>query len=44
MAARVPGEEVELRQVQFIDQVGDTPRVLMAAMEQHNGLAWRAVR
>ena len=40
----IPGEEVEMRQVQFIDQVGDAPRMLMAAMEQKDRLARLAVR
>ena len=44
VAAGVPGEEVELGQVQLIDQMGDAARMLMAAMEQHDRLAWLAIR
>lgn len=44
MATGVPGEEVEFGQVEFVHQAGDTPGVLMAAMEQHNRLARRKAR
>ena len=43
VATGVPGEEVVFRQVEFVDQVGDPPGVLMAAVEQQHRLA-RAVR
>jgi hypothetical protein len=39
MATGVPGEAIKLRQVQLIHEVGDTSRMLMAAMEQHDCLA-----
>jgi hypothetical protein len=39
VATGVPGKEVEVRQVQFIDQVGNAPRMLVAAMEQQDRLA-----
>ncbi|MNP71569.1 hypothetical protein D3C76_1679720 [compost metagenome] len=35
MPARVPGKELHIRQVQLIDQVGNTPGMLMAAVKQH---------
>ena len=42
MTARVPGEEVEVRQAELVDEVRHPARVLMAAMEQHDGPARRA--
>ncbi|MNY15517.1 hypothetical protein D3C86_1487340 [compost metagenome] len=44
MPARVPGKERHLRQGQLIDQVGNAPGMLMAAVEQHNAaaLGWLA--
>ena len=33
MSTGVPGEEIKLRQVEFIDHMGDTPRVLVTAMK-----------
>jgi len=41
IAARVPGEEGGVGQVQLIDQVGDPAGVLMAAVQQHDGLGGR---
>lgn len=43
VAAGIPGEEIEGRQVQFVHQVGDARGVFMAAVEQQHGLA-RGVR
>jgi hypothetical protein len=39
VAARVPGEEVEVGQVQFVDQVRHARAVLVAAVEQQDGAA-----
>ena len=39
VAACVPGEEIELRQVEFVDQVSNAPRMLVAAMKQQDRLA-----
>lgn len=40
MAPGIPGEKIEAGQVQFIHQVGNTPGMLVAAVEQQYGLAW----
>jgi hypothetical protein len=37
MAAGIPGVEVEIRQVEFIDQMGHAPAVFVAAMEEQYG-------
>ena len=37
VAAGVPGDKGEFRQVELIDQVRDPARMLVAAMEQHDG-------
>jgi hypothetical protein len=42
MAARIPGEEGEIRQVELVRQMGHAAGMLMAAMEQHDRTAWRA--
>ena len=42
VAAGIPGEEIDVRQVQLVHQVGDAPGVLVAAVEQHHRLARRA--
>jgi len=41
VTARIPGEEGGVGQVQLIDQVGDPAGVLVAAVQQHDGLAGR---
>ena len=44
MAARVPGEEREVRQVELVGQMRHAAGMLVAAMEQHDGAARRAGR
>ena len=39
VAARIPGEEVEVGQVELVDQVRHAARVLVAAMEEHDRAA-----
>jgi hypothetical protein len=39
VAARIPGEEVEVGKIELVDQVRHAGRMLMAAMEQHDGAA-----
>ncbi len=36
--ARIPGEELELRQIQLVDQMRHTSGVLVPAVKQHHGL------
>lgn len=40
MATGVPGEEIELWQVQLVHQVRNAPGMLVATMEQQDRLAW----
>ena len=39
MAAGVPGEEVEVGQVELVDQVGQAPRVFVTPVEHDDGAA-----
>ena len=41
MAARIPGEEVEVGEVQFIDEMRVASGMLVAAMEHDDGAASR---
>ena len=44
VAARVPGEERELGQVELVDEVRDARRMLVAAMQQHDRAAAAGAR
>ncbi len=44
VAARIPGKERGIGQVQLIDQVGDPAGMFVAAMQQHDGLGRRGGR